>query len=624
MSSYHLLSQIQAPQDLKRLSPKELPLLAEEIREFLIENVTKTGGHLASNLGVVELTIALHRVFDSPDDRMIWDVGHQSYVHKLLTGRRDEFSTLRQSGGLCGFTKREESPHDPFGAGHSSTALSAALGFAEADLLKGEHHTNVAVIGDGAFTGGMVHEALNNCRKSLPVIVVLNENEMSISRNIGAFARYLTRLRSKRSYYFMKRGTTKVLMHLPLIGKPLYRMLSAFKVWLKRMIYGGNYYEDLGFSYMGPINGHDLPTLELALREAKRKERCVLLHIKTQKGKGYAPAEENPDQFHSVYTKTPTKKTFQEGFGEAMLELAKQDESVCATVAAMGSGTGLDGFAKKYSNRFFDVGIAEEHAVTFAAGLAAAGLKPFVAVYSTFFQRAYDQILHDVALQNLPVRFVIDRAGLALGDGPTHHGIFDVAFMSECPNLTLYAPATIETLRVALWRMHQTNDSPSALRYPNGEGDEAIAKQFYLSGNFDQMGVATDFGSTMPEAVVLTYGTTVYEAQKAQAILKEKGITLGIVLIEQLTPYALTAEKILAVLPKDIPVFFLEEGVRLGGAGMNLFLEMSKNCADLASRFSLLAIENPFNTPKTPINLREFHGISASNLVSAVEAKIQK
>ena len=303
MTEEKVLDKIHGPKDLQALSPKELPRLAEEIRSFLVENVTKTGGHLASNLGVVELTIALHRVFDSPHDRIIWDVGHQSYVHKLLTGRKDSFSTLRQAGGLSGFTKREESEHDPFGAGHSSTALSAAIGFAEADLLKGEHHSNIAIVGDGAFTGGMVHEALNNARRTLPVIAILNENEMSISRNIGTFSRYLTKLRSTRSYYFMKRGTVKLLTHIPLLGKPLYRFLSALKVRIKRMVYGNNYYEDLGFSYMGPINGHDIAALENALREAKRKHRSVLLHIKTQKGKGYQPAEENPDQYHIPLSK---------------------------------------------------------------------------------------------------------------------------------------------------------------------------------------------------------------------------------------------------------------------------------------------------------------------------------
>jgi len=625
MTEEKVLDKIRGPKDLQALSPKELPRLADEIRAFLVENVTKTGGHLASNLGVVELTIALHRVFDSPHDRIIWDVGHQSYVHKLLTGRKDSFSTLRQAGGLSGFTKREESEHDPFGAGHSSTALSAAIGFAEADLLKGEHRSNIAIVGDGAFTGGMVHEALNNARRTLPVIAILNENEMSISRNIGTFSRYLTKLRSTRSYYFMKRGTVKLLTHIPLLGKPLYRFLSALKVRIKRMVYGNNYYEDLGFSYMGPINGHDIAALENALREAKRKHRSVLLHIKTQKGKGYQPAEENPDQYHSIYAKPPHKKTYQEGFGDAIIKMAEQDKTVCAVVAAMAGGTGLVPFSKQYPKRFFDVGIAEEHAVTFSAGLAASGMKPFVAIYSTFFQRAYDQILHDVALQSLPVRLVVDRAGLAAGDGPTHHGIFDVAFLSQCPNLTLYTPATLETLGVALKRMAENNIAPTAVRYPSGAPAEDIPAAFYPNGDYEQMGVRADYShDDTPSAVILTYGHTVAEAQKAKALLSEQGISVGILLIEQLTPYRVTAEKILALLPANTPVFFLEEGVYHGGAGMHLMAELVKTNPTLAEDFHLLAIQNPFDTPKTPTDLREFHHISAKDVVEQIQKQIQK
>lgn len=622
MTQNSLLSKIHSPADLKALSSKDALLLAEEIRAFLIENVQKTGGHLASNLGVVELTLALHRVFDSPCDRMIWDVGHQSYVHKLLTGRKNDFSTLRQVGGLSGFTKREESEHDPFGAGHSSTALSAALGFAEADALKGEKRFNIAIVGDGAFTGGMVHEALNNTRRTLPVIAILNENEMSISKTTGSFAKYLTKLRSTRSYYRVKRGTTKVLAHIPLVGKPLYRFLANVKAALKRMVYGGNYYEDLGFDYMGPFDGHDMVSLENALQVAKQKGRSVLLHIKTKKGKGYQPAEENPDQFHSVYTKTPVKKTFQEGFGKEMLSLAEKDEKICAVVAAMGHGTGLGHFEKQFSERFFDVGIAEEHAVTFAAGLAAAGMKPFVAIYSTFFQRAYDQILHDVALQNLPVRFVIDRAGLAASDGPTHHGIFDVAFFSQCQNIALYTPATMETLSVALGKMNENNTSPTAVRYPHGSPRDEVVSAFYPQGDFENMGVRADY-NTPPDAVILTYGTTVSEAQKAQALLLDQGIKAGIILIEQLTPYAQTAEKILALLPQNTPVFFLEEGVYHGGAGMNLLLEMAKSTPHLADRFHLLAIQKPFDTPKTPTDLHEFHHISARYLAEQIQNLIK-
>ena len=623
MPDYPLLSTIKSPQDIKKLPRTSLPQLAQETRDFLVAHVSQNGGHLASNLGVVELTIALHRVFDSPTDHIIWDVGHQSYVHKLYTGRREMFETLRQVGGLSGFTRRDESVHDPFGAGHSSTALSAALGLAQADKLQGKAPTTVAVIGDGAFTGGMVHEALNNCDKTLPLIAILNENQMSISPTTGAFANYLARLRSSASYYKMKRSTAKVLNHLPLIGKPLYKLLLRTKIALKQKLYHSNYYEDLGFFYMGPLDGHDIEQMERALREAQSKKTPVLLHIKTKKGKGYTPAEDNPDQFHSVYPNPPTAPTYHAAFGEWLCHAAEKDTGVTAICAAMGEGTGLHDFADQYPTRFYDVGIAEEHAVTFAAGLAAGGIKPFVAIYSTFFQRAYDQILHDVALQDLPVRLVIDRAGLASGDGPTHHGIFDVAFLSQCPNMHIYTPATLGSMRIMLDKMLQKNNIPTALRYPNEAENEETSRIFYPNNDYDTFGVKTDtpLDDTISAAIV-TYGTTVSQALLAKAKLKELGVNTIVVLIEQLTPFDVTASKVLSCLPPKGPVVFLEEGVKHGGVATSLLADMVAISPSLAERYYPLAIEFPFASPKTPCDLREFHHISPKDVVETIMAHL--
>ena len=448
MDEYKILDKIDSPEDLKSLEPEEIELLNEEIRDFLIDNVSRNGGHLASNLGVVELSVAIHRVFDSPKDHIIWDVGHQSYVHKLLTGRRAEFDTLRTPGGISGFVKRAESEHDCFGAGHSSTSISAALGFAEADHLNGSDAYTIAVVGDGAFTGGMIHEGLNNCRKDLKLIIILNENEMSISKNIGQFAKNLSKLRMRPGYFKAKRFTGNVLKHVPFVGKHLFRFALRVKKAFKNMMYGSNYFEDMELYYLGPIDGNDYESMEKILTEAKKLKESAVIHIKTVKGKGYDPAEESPDKYHGVAPNNTKKKrkTLTDVFGECVCELAEGDERICAITAAMCDGTGLNGFKEKYPDRFFDVGIAEEHAVTFGAGLAASGMKPLVAIYSTFLQRSYDNVIHDVALQKLPVTLCIDRAGLNSRDGATHHGIFDVAFLSHIPNMTIYTPTTEESL----------------------------------------------------------------------------------------------------------------------------------------------------------------------------------
>ena len=590
------LSTIRDPEDVKKIPAEEIPLLASEIRQTLVDRVKENGGHLSSNLGAVELTIAIHRVFSSPRDHVIFDVGHQSYVHKLLTGRYDRFESLRRGGGISGFPKRSESEHDAFGTGHASTSVSAALGFAEADRLKGSDAYTVCVFGDGAYTGGMVHEALNNNKRNLHLILILNENEMSISKNTGRFAKSISKMRARRGYYKAKKATISFLWHLPLLGKPLYRLIHKIKRALKAALYGSNYFENLGFTYYGPVDGNDEAAVESLLREAKRSGRACILHVKTKKGKGYAPAEENPDQYHAMAPE-PCKKTagcFSKAFGDALSELAKEDERICAITAAMTDGTGLSSFAKTYPNRFFDVGIAEEHAVTFAAGLAADGLKPVVAIYSTFLQRAYDNILHDVALQKLPVVFCIDRAGLNPSDGATHHGIFDVAFLSEVPGLKLYTPATYASLKKALKKALSEN-VPAAIRYPKGGENPEVVQAFYPDGEDDEIRVRPSFDPTQKEeldAVIVTHGRIAGEALKAS---RESNKKVGILLLEELKPYQKIAKEVAALLPqKPCAVLFLEEEVYAGGMGMSLRDALDEISALEGKRVSILALREGF------------------------------
>lgn len=610
------LDAIHSPADLRALPDAAMPALAEEIRAFLIDHVRESGGHLASNLGVVELTLALHRVFDTPRDHLIFDVGHQCYVHKMLTGRADRFERLRQVGGLSGFTSRRESPYDPFGAGHSSTSVSAALGFAEADRMAGRDAYTVAVIGDGAFTGGMVHEALNNCRSDLPLIVVLNENEMSISRNTGAFARYLATIRATHTYLTTKRRTAAFLRRLPLVGQPLYRAVRRFTLRLKHNIYKSNYFEDLGFLYLGPIDGNDYAQVARALYRARARHSAVVVHIKTKKGKGYAPAEEEACAYHSVSpSRTPVPDiTFHRVFGEELIRLARQDTRITAITAAMGLGCGLDGFRATFPDRFFDVGIAEEHAVTFAAGLAANGALPCFAVYSTFLQRAYDNVLHDVALQNLPVKLFIDRAGLAPADGATHHGIFDVSFLSAIPNLRLYAPACFGSLR-AIMREVFSSPAPCAVRYPNATEDPRVAAVFYPDGDFAAFGVRADFSAENPPPnIVLTYGSIVREALDAKETAGADRV--GILLLESLKPYTELVARIRPYLRKKARLIYLEEGILAGGAGEEISRTLREAMgAEYPEEERFLAIRDHFATPDTPVSLYRYCGISALDVL---------
>ncbi|MBQ7336413.1 MAG: 1-deoxy-D-xylulose-5-phosphate synthase [Clostridia bacterium] len=620
---YPLLEQIESPDDLKKISAEELKALADEIRRFLIHRVTENGGHLASNLGIVETTLAIHRVFSTPHDHLIFDVGHQCYVHKLMTGRRKDFESLRRGGGLSGFPKRTESAHDCFGTGHSSTSLSAALGFAEADKLSGSDAYTVCVLGDGAYTGGMIHEALNNCRKKLRLIIILNENEMSISKNIGRFAKSLSHLRSSKGYFRTKNATAAILNRIPLIGKPMFSLLLRFKMGLKAALYGSNHFENLGLYYLGPVDGNDEEAVEQLLREAKKSGQSCVVHLKTKKGKGYPPAEATPDRFHGMApASAPVSATpnFSKAMGTYLTELASRNEKVCAITAAMADGTGLLPFRAAYPERFFDVGIAEAHAVTFAAGLAANGYHPVVAVYSSFLQRAYDSIIHDVALQSLPVVFCVDRAGLNASDGATHHGIFDVAYLSQIPNLRIYTPITNDALKAALSAAIKA-PGPVAIRYPNGCESDAVKDAFYQNVSICDIGVRNDYREEAEglDAVIVTHGRIVAEAMKAKKILAQKGVRVGILLLEQLKPYEETANMILPLLPENsCQVLFLEEEIRAGGMGMMLSDVLKTKQKMQNKTVRILALEDHFAIQERDEPIWESVGLDADAVADII------
>ena len=528
-----MLERIQKENDIKKLNPEELIKLAEEIREFLIEKTSKSGGHLASNLGVVELTIAMHRIFELPKDKIIWDVGHQSYTHKLLTGRKDQFDTLRKYGGLSGFPKRKESDCDAFDTGHSSTSVSAGLGYVKARDLKGEDYSVISVIGDGSLTGGMAYEALNNAAQlETNFIIVLNDNHMSISENVGGMSRYLAGLRTADFYTELKKGVTRTLERVPRVGERMIGHIRKTKNSIKQLIVPGMLFEDMGITYLGPVPGHDIGALCKALSEARRIDGPVLLHVMTEKGKGYEPAENAPDIFHGIgpfdvgtgkALGEKKKDTCTDVFGKVLCDEAKRREDIVAITAAMADGTGLSRFKKLYPERFFDVGIAEAHGVTFAAGLAAGGMKPVFAVYSSFLQRGYDQMIHDVGLQNLPVVFAVDRAGLVGSDGETHQGIFDLSYLSSIPNMTVMSPKNkwelADMLRFALGF-----DGPAALRYPRGsafDGYEEYREPVSL-GKSEMIFAEKDIA-------LFSVGHMFEEAVKVRKRLKAEGLSCTLV-----------------------------------------------------------------------------------------------
>ncbi|MEA4913892.1 MAG: 1-deoxy-D-xylulose-5-phosphate synthase [Christensenella sp.] len=494
MDRYPVLDKVNSLEDFKKLKEGELPALAAQMRQYMIENIARCGGHLASSLGAVELTIAMHRAFNSPVDRIIFDVGHQAYAHKIITGRREAFCTLRQENGLSGFPKREESEHDHFNTGHASTAISAALGMARAKKLRGEPGYTVALVGDGALTGGMAFEGLNDAGQAdVPLIVILNDNEMSISPNVGALHHMLVNMRSSEWYVRFKRRLVRAL-DTGIIGRWLSRHMENFKNRIKNFLMPKRLFEDMGFLYLGPIDGHDIDELTRMFLRAKELQVPVLVHCVTQKGKGYAFSERNPEKFHGVAPfsidtgdiENALKKSNSSVFGDAMIALAQKDPNIVAISAAMPIGTGLTEFAGRFSDRFFDVGIAEEHALTMAAGMAAGGLKPVVAIYSTFLQRGYDQILHDICLQKLPVVLAVDRAGLVGDDGETHQGVYDMAFLSTMPNMTIYSPATQQEL-VHMLELAISRGEPAAVRYPRGSLMQAVSAQPVEKGVWEIM-----------------------------------------------------------------------------------------------------------------------------------------
>ncbi len=613
---------VRSPEDVKAIPPKEISSLCRKLRKVVIEQTMRGGGHLASNLGVVELTVAIHRVFDAPTDQIVFDVGHQCYVHKLLTGRADAFVTLRASGGLSGFPRREESKYDAFGTGHASTSLSAALGLARAAKLSGSNAYTVVILGDGALTGGMIHEALNNCENDLRLIVILNENEMSISKNEGRFARLLTRLRTSRGYSSTKSALDKTLSHIPLVGDPVKSGLSKIKKGVKRVLYSNNYFESMGFNYFGPADGHDEQTVEQLLRAAKAKKGCSIIHVKTVKGKGYAPAEQNPGAYHGLtgmgqQLGTPT---FSQTFGQTLTALADRNDKICAITAAMCEGTGLTPFATAHPNRFFDVGIAEEHAVTFAAGLAAGGYTPVVAIYSTFLQRSYDQILHDVALQKLPVLFAIDRAGLNAADGLTHHGIYDVAFLSDIPGLDIWHPLTTASLEARLQQLLTDGlTRPTAIRYPSG-GDDKRLIAYAERLKPVAAGVFVDFDITQPpKTVIVTYGRITAEALSAA---QKSGQSVGMMVLERLRPCVDVTDALEAMVASGTEkIVFCEEGIRAGGLGMSLATALTERLNDKAHPIvCIVAIDNEHVTPDAKVGQSIFDatGIGQKNILRAI------
>ncbi|MEW6065444.1 MAG: 1-deoxy-D-xylulose-5-phosphate synthase [Bacillota bacterium] len=618
-----LLKTIYSPQDIQNLSLKQLKSLADEIRDTIIQTVAETGGHLAPNLGVVELTLALHRVFNSAVDRIIWDVGHQSYVHKLLTGRQVQFATLRQYGGISGFPKPEESIHDAFATGHSSTSISAALGMALARDLKGDPHSVVAVIGDGSLTGGMAFEAMNHAgHLKTNLIVVLNDNEMSIAPNVGALSGYLSRLRTDPMYSKGKDEIAELLQKLP-HGSKLLKVVDRLKDSFKYLVVPGMLFEELGFTYLGPVDGHDIKAMMTMLQQAKTVSGPVLVHVLTQKGRGYQPAEENPDRFHGVgpfdvATGTVKKSgggapSYTEVFGKTLVKLAQEDDKIIGITAAMPDGTGLNSFAREFPKRYFDVGIAEQHAVTMAAGMAMTGYRPVAAIYSTFLQRAYDQVLHDVCLQNLPVTFALDRGGLVGDDGPTHHGVFDIAYLRNIPNMVIMAPKDENELQHML-KTAVYHSGPVAVRYPrgNGEGvpmDEELQRLPIGKGEILREG---------SDVLLIATGNMVRETLKATQSLSAQGIEAAVINARYVKP--LDEELILDYARRTKNVVTIEEHVLMGGFG-SAVLELFEAAGLTDVKVKRIGIPDEFVEHGKQNILRANYGLTAEGIIETVLSK---
>ena len=613
-----ILDRIKKPNDVKALNISECEMLAEEIRQFLVDSLSETGGHLASNLGVVELTIALHRVLEFPQDKLIWDVGHQAYTHKILTGRKEQFDTLRKTGGLSGFPKRKESDCDAFDTGHSSTSISAGLGMVRARDLKGENHTVISVIGDGALTGGMAYEALNNAASlKKNFIVVLNDNEMSITKNVGGMSSYLGNIRTAAAYTELKLGVTNVLKKIPKVGEGMVDALHKTKDSLKQFVIPGMLFENMGMTYLGPVDGHNLVQLTKILNEAKRKPGPVLVHVLTEKGRGYEPAVRHPARFHGAapfeietgLPKSNGKANYTDIFSTVMRKFGDREPDVVAVSAAMVPGTGLKRFGNMFPDRLFDVGIAEEHAVTFAAGLALGGLRPVVAIYSSFLQRAVDQILHDVCMQKLPVVFAVDRAGLVGSDGETHHGCFDLSYLSMMPNMTLMAPKNKWELS-DMMKFAIKQNGPVAIRYPRGEAYDGLEDKREPI----EMG-KSELLYQGSEIALLAVGSMVKVAQEVYNNLRAKGQKVTLVNMRFVKP--LDTQR-LDELAKDHELFVtLEENVKNGGFGekvLDYFGEQTEG-----PKVRIVAIEDQFVPHGSVRDLMRQQRMDSASVTSRVE-----
>ncbi len=613
-----LLDKIRQSSDMKGLKEEEYPILAQEIRQFLIEKISLTGGHLASNLGVVELTMALHLAFDLPKDKIVWDVGHQSYTHKLLSGRKSGFDDLRQLGGMSGFPKRKESPYDVFDTGHSSTSISAGLGIAQARELLHETYSVISVIGDGALTGGMAYEALNNAAQMKKnFIIVLNDNEMSISENVGGMSKYLSNVRTQESYADLKRGIDTLLSSIPVVGKGLSYGLYLAKNGIKQFFVPGMLFEDMDITYLGPVDGHNVKEMVRVFKEAKRVRHAVLVHVVTTKGKGYAPAEKNPARFHGVEpfdvaTGKPLKEKAYPGytdvFSRKICELAEKDPSIVAITAAMPDGTGLSRFAKHFPERFFDVGIAEAHAVTSAAGMASAGLRPVVAVYSSFLQRGYDQVLHDVCIQGLPVLFAIDRAGLVGSDGETHQGIFDVSFLSLVPGMSIMAPKNLWELQRML-EFGVTFDGPLAIRYPRGQAYRGL-KEFAAPVEYGKAEMLYEES----EIALFALGSMVSTGEHVREKLKARGYACTLVNARFVKP--LDTKMLDRLCRNHRLIVTMEENVLRGGMGMCATRYIHENNPQIP--VIQIALPDAYVEHGNVTKLREMLGIDSDSVLRRI------
>ncbi len=618
-----MLEQINGAADLRRLNINEKKILAQEIREYIIDVVSKNGGHLASNLGIVELTLAIHNVFDLKKDKVVWDVGHQAYVHKILTGRKEQLKTLRKLDGLAGFPKTSESETDCFNTGHSSTSISAAMGMAKARDLKKENHSVIAVIGDGALTGGMALEALNHVGSSRTnMIVILNDNEMSISKNIGGINKLLTRLRAKRRYTVSNQKGRKIIEKIPVIGRLTVKAVKRIKKSIKQLIIPKMYFEEIGFKYLGPVDGHNIEDLEYILSRAKELDEPVLIHVLTKKGKGYKPAEDNPDKFHgtgpfNIETGESSKKKskdYSKAFGEKLIELAEKNEKIVAITAAMRDGTGLKDFSTKYPERFFDVGIAEQHALTFAAGLAKEGMIPFVPIYSSFYQRAYDQVIHDICIQKLPVIMCVDRAGCVGNDGETHQGLYDMSFFKLIPNITIMAPKDFEEL-TKMMEFAIELKAPVVIRYPRGgEADVKFDKHEEL-----ELGKAEVLKEGL-DVTIIGIGKMTAMAMKVANELEKDDINAEVINARFLKP--LDESKITESISNTKFVITIEDGTEIGGLGSSIKeLIINKKLEDV--KIKCFAYPDEFIKHGSVSELEELYGLDYKNIVNYIKQNIQ-